>query len=384
MPSSQLAKFTAATGIKVHLESLAWTSIHDKVATAEAAGVAPADVTEVDWSWVGQFGGAGWYTDLDKLLPASLFASSPVAPVFVYRGAQIAMPYNIDFRVMFVNMTLFHKAGIASAPKTWGQLLADAKEMKAKGVLAHPIGVPLGVAEYTSTAYYQLVKAAGGAMLTKSNSPAFSSLQSAGGQALNFLAELYRDELITPGEVSDTTFNLTLSDFEDGQTAALLNGSPGIIPLLKSPKTAKVAKDDIEMIPTPTPKSGQVSQTYGLPEGLGIPKLSEHKGAAAMFILWWEQWLQLLKSYRDPNMGNLPPITSAISRLSTSGQLLDGAVILKFLPQVKPLFPEGTPSWYPAFSTDVATEINAVAEGRASVSSALATLTSETKSLKAG
>lgn len=381
MPKSQLTKFTAATGIKVNLETLAWGSIHDKVVSSEAAGVAPADITEVDWSWVGQFGGAGWYTDLSSLLPASLFKSSSVAPIFRYKGEQIAMPYNIDFRSTLVNMTDLRRAGITAPPSTWAELLNDAKQLKAKGVVAHPIGVQLGVGEDTSTAWYQLVKAAGGQVLTKSNAPAFSSLGSAGGKSLQFEATLYKDGLVTPGEITDTTGSPTTPTFEAGQTAFLLDASPGGLAGITNPAASKVAKDSIDFIPTPTPSSGQRSETFGLPEGLGILKQSKNKAAAAMFIMWWEQWPQLLESYEDPNMGNLPPVTSAIVRLSSSGKLVDGSDVLKILPGVKPLFPEGTPVWYPEFSTDAATQINDVVEDRVSVSSALSTLASETQSL---
>lgn len=381
MPKSQLAKFTAATGIKVNLETLAWGSIHDKVVSAEAAGVAPADITEVDWSWVGQFGGAGWYTDLGSLLPASLFRSSAVAPIFRYHGEQIAMPYNIDFRSMIVNMTDLNKAGIKSPPTTWTQLLNDAKQLKAKGILAHPIGLQLGVGEDTSTAWYQLIKSAGGEVLTKSNAPAFSSASSVGGKALTFEAELYKDGLITPGEITDTTGSPTQPNFEAGLTAFILDGGPGGLGVITDPKVSKVAKDKIEIVPTPTLTSSQRSHTFGLPEGLGILKQSKHKAAAAMFIMWWEQYPQLLESYENANMGNLPPITSGLAKLNSSGKLVDGNEVLKILPGVGPLFSQGTPVWYPQFSTDAATAINDVVEGRASVSSALSTLASETRSL---
>lgn len=383
MPKSQLAQFTAKTGIKVNLQSLAWASIHDKVASAEAAGVAPADITEVDWSWVGQFGGAGWYTNLDSLLPSSLFKSSSVAPVFVYKGQQIAMPYNLDFRSTAVNMADLKKAGITSPPRTWAQVLNDAKQLRAKGVVAHPVGLPLEVNEDTSTAWYQLVKAAGGEVLTNSDSPAFSSVNSAGGKALSFEATLYRDGLVPPGEVNLTGAQTNVL-FQAGQVAIDLSTSPNEMPAFTNPSVSKVAKDDVQLIPTPTPVSGEQSKTFGLPEGLGILKQSKHKGAAAMFILWWEQWPQLLKSYEDPNMGNTPPITSAVQRLAKTGKLVAGKEVEKLLPTVKPLFSRGAPTWYPQFSTDVATQIQAVVEGHQQVSAALSTLVSQTQSLKSG
>src|SRR5205823_285885 len=54
-----LQEFTKKTGIKVDMQTLAWDAIHDKVVTTEASGQAPADVVEMDWTWVSQFGAAG-------------------------------------------------------------------------------------------------------------------------------------------------------------------------------------------------------------------------------------------------------------------------------------------------------------------------------------
>jgi multiple sugar transport system substrate-binding protein len=381
MAQPQLAKFTAATGIKVNLEQMAWDSIHDKVVSAEAAGVAPADVTEVDWSWVGQFGAAGWYTPLNKWLPASLIGGSPVAANFSVSGQQIAMPYNIDFRSTIVNMTLLKKAGITSPPTTWAQLLTDAQQIKARGVLASPVGVPLSVTEGTSTPWYALIKSAGGSVLDSSGNPAFSSSTSAGAQALQLEATLYKDGLIPQGEIS-LTDQQTSNLFAAGQIAIELSYSPSALSAYTTPATSKVAKDDIVLAPIPG-TDGTTTGTFGLPEGLGIPKQSTHQAAAAMFIDWWEQLPQLLASYNNPNMGNVPPLTSALSYLNSHNDLIDGSAVMAILPSVSPLFTGGAPTWYPQFSTDVATMIQNVVEGKSSVSAALSQLASETQSLKA-
>jgi multiple sugar transport system substrate-binding protein len=381
MPRSQLAKFTAATGIKVNLETMAWDSIHDKVVSSEAAGVAPADVTEVDWSWAGQFAAAGWYTPLGSWLPESVIDGSTVSSAFRVDGQQIAMPYNIDFRGTIINMTLMRRAGITTAPTTWAQLLADAQQLKARGVLAYPVGLPLSVTEGTSTPWYALIKSAGGSILTTSDTPAFSSADSAGGQALSFEKELYSDGLIPPGEIS-LDDQQTSSLFASGQIAIELSYSPSALGGYVTPSTSKVAKDDIVIAPIPG-TDGVRTGTFGLPEGLGIPKSSTHKAAAAMFIYWWEQLPQLLTSYNNPNMGNLPPLTSALDYLSSKGDLVDGSQVLAILPSVSSLFSGGTPTWYPQFSTDVATMIQNVVEGKSAVNAALSQLASEAQSLKA-
>src|SRR6201746_175690 len=71
LPSPQganiAADFEKATGIHVDLQTLTWDDIRPKLVTALIAGTAPADVTEFDWSWTGQFAAAGWYLPLQSV-----------------------------------------------------------------------------------------------------------------------------------------------------------------------------------------------------------------------------------------------------------------------------------------------------------------------------
>src|SRR5579875_679761 len=365
MPASQLARFTAKTGIKVRMENLAWDSIHDKVVTAEAAGTAPADVTEVDWSWVGQFSQAGWYTNLSGLIKPSVLADNIVAKVFNVKGDQIAIPYNMDFRATMINWTDFKKAGITTVPATWSELLADAKTIKAKGVVQYPIGIPLSVTEGASTPWYELIKSAGGELFGPHWTPLFTAPNSPGAQALEFEKTLYQDHLVPPGEVSLTDVQ-TETLFENNTVAVVLADSPGSLATVTNPSASAIAKagDQVKLIPFPGNDGKPPGLTFGLPEGLGIPKNASNKGAAAMFINWWEQTPQLVVSYEDANLGNLPPERYAFDLLNREGKIVGGNEISTLLPTVGPLFPQGTPVWYPQFSSDVATMIQNTVEGR--------------------
>src|SRR5215470_20287889 len=68
LPSPQgpniAAEFEKETGIHVDLQTLTWDDIRPKLVAALIAGTAPADVTEFDWSWTGQFNAADWYVPL--------------------------------------------------------------------------------------------------------------------------------------------------------------------------------------------------------------------------------------------------------------------------------------------------------------------------------
>ena len=118
LPKDMTDRFTGETGIAIDMQTLGWDDIRTKIVTSTLAGSAPADVTEVDWSWVGQFGAAGWYEPLDGVVSAALRQDAPTEKIFTFDGKLIAMPYNNDYRVLILNEAQTKKAGIDKAPTT--------------------------------------------------------------------------------------------------------------------------------------------------------------------------------------------------------------------------------------------------------------------------
>lgn len=380
MPQSSLDEFTKQTGIKVKMESMSWDNIHQQIVTSEAAHISPADVTEVDWSWIGQFAGSGWYTPLNQYMSKKAVQNNAAASIFTVNNKLLAMPYSLDYRVVVLNMTDFKKAGITTVPKTWTDILNDAKEIKQKGVVQYPTAVPMSVTEGTSTPWYELIKSDGGELFDSNWKPMFTASSSAGAQALNFEKQLYDEKLVPPGEVSLT--DVQNGDlFKAGKAAIELAASPGGMAGYSDPKVSKITQDDIVMIAPPGQSAGQ-SGTYGLPEGLGIPTLSKNKGAAAMFINWWMQTPQQITAYENGNMGDLPPERYALQKLNQDKKLVDGKDVMSSISSVKSLFPQGTPSWYPQFSNAVATMIQSVVEGKQSPAQALQSLAQQAKSFR--
>ena len=72
------------------------------------------------------------------------------------------------------------KAGIDHAPTTPDELLADAKAVKAKGVVTYPIGLPFSATEGSATAWYLLTKAFGGELFDADGKPLFTAPDSPG------------------------------------------------------------------------------------------------------------------------------------------------------------------------------------------------------------
>lgn len=370
-----LQQFTDKTGIKVDMQTLAWDSIHDKVVTTEASGQAPADVVEMDWTWVSQFGAAGWFAPLDTYLSAAQLKDSVGASTFVQGGKQIGIPYSLDFRGTEYDMTMLKKAGITSAPKTWDEVLTAARAVKKAGIVAHPIGLPLKILEGTSTPWYALVRSSGGQILTPQGKPAFDQ-NGIGQAALEFIHTAYSEGLIDPGAIGLTDQQVG-DNFAAGQSAMVLATGPGGNAQFTDPAKSKIAKDQLQFAHVPGQKDA-TGPTVSLEEALSIPKASKHPEAAAEFITWWLQAPQMITAYHDPDMGLLPPSTAALKELAASGKLADAQTIQALEPTIQAVIPGGTPTWYSKFSSTAAATIQSVALGHTTAAAGIAKLKQQT------
>ncbi len=369
LPSPQdanmAADFEKATGIKLDLQTASWDDVAIKVSTALLAGTAPADVTEFDWAWTGQFSAAGWYIPLNDAISRETLDDIKGSTIFTVNGNVLAIPYTNDFRVMLVNSKHFADAGVTVMPKTLDELVAAAKAIKAKGISQYPVGLPLSATEGASTSWYLLTKAFGGDLFDKDMNPAFTAPDSAGYKAMAFELMLLKEGLVDPAStgLKDSEINETL--FAKGLASIMISGEPGRLGQYADPAQSVVA-GQVAAIPVAT-VSG-TTRSFGLLEGLGIPKASANQDAAKEFVKWMTS-----KEYQIHNYGNgvLPTRTSALAELQQQGKLVSGEALVAQAPTVEALFPQGAPTWYPQFSLSVNTSINSMAKGEITVDQAV-------------
>ena len=335
-----------------------------KVSTALLAGTAPADVTEFDWSWTGQFAAADWYMPLNDAVDAETQTDIKGSALFNINGNLLAVPYTNDFRVMLVNKKQFADAGITVMPKTLDELVAAARAIKAKGIVQYPIGLPLSATEGASTSWYLLTKAFGGDLFDKDMNPLFTTPDSAGYKAMEFEMMLLKEGLVDPAStgLKDSEINDTM--FAKGLTSIMISGEPGRLGQYSDPKQSVVA-GQVEAIPVAM--ASGVTRSFGLLEGLGIPKTAANPDAAKEFIKWMTSKQFQVHNYSN---GVLPTRTSALAELQDAGKLISGAALVEQAPTVEPLFPAGAPTWYPQFSLAVNTAINSAAKGEITVAEA--------------
>jgi multiple sugar transport system substrate-binding protein len=378
LPKDMADRFTKQTNIALDNQTLGWDDIRTKIVTSMVAKTAPADATEVDWSWVGQFGAAGWYQSLDGKVDPALIADLPTAKIFTYDGKLMAMPYNNDFRILIYNKAHLAKAGIAAAPTTPDELMAAAKAIKAAKICDYPIGLPFSATEGSSTAWYLLTKAFGGELFSDKFEPLFVAPDSAGYKAMAFEIQALKDGLIDPASTGLKDVDIQ-ELFKNGKITFDVAGWAGNIAVYSDATKSQVAKDvAAALMPSTTGKS----RTFGLPGAAGIPVTSKNPEVALAFINWLMQPENQVESYLS--LGNLPTRTSVLQKLNADGKLYEGDKLLQQAAVVEPLFAQGTPGWYPQFSSAVATALNQAAKGQLTVDQAVQHIADEAKAAMQG
>ena len=365
MPKKLLEQFTAQTGVKVDYVRTGWDATHSKLIVANTAHEYIADVAEFDWSFTGQFAGAGWVEPLDSLLPKSVLADlKNTDAAFMSGGHTYAACYSNDFRVSMYNKKMFAQAGIASFPTTLSELAQDAAKLKAAGV-QYPLSIPMAATEGGVTPWYLLTLAEGGQLFDQNLKPTFQQPGSAGEKALQFEVDALKNGWVSPGSVSMND-DVAQNKFLAGQNAILLATGPGTMATANDKSQSSiVGQAALGLVPG---VSGP-GASFGLPEGLSIPVTAKHKAAAAAFIKWWETPKNAIAIYHG--QGSLPCGASALKQLASTGQLQGGDVLNQELTHVGPLFSAGAPIWYSQFSSDAQGLLNAAVKGQMSVQDAL-------------
>lgn len=380
MPSPQspdiATKFEAETGIKVDLQTLSWDDIRPKLVSALIAGTAPADVTEFDWSWTGQFAAADWYLPLNDAIDADTVKDIAGSSIFTINGNLLGVPYTNDFRVMLINKKHFEDAGITETPKTLDELVAAAKAIKEKGIAEYPVGIPLSPTEGASTTWYLLTKAFGGELFDADFKPLFTTPDTAGYKALAFELQLLNEGLVDPAATGLRDAQINDNYFAKGLTSIMISGEPGRLGQMNDPAQSQVA-GQVEAILVAT-ESGQ-TRSYGLLEALAVPRASQNQGAAIEFVKWFTSKAWQVENY---GTGVLPTRTSALAELNEAGKLQSGDVLVEESKYVEALFPQGTPTWYPEFSTAVNTNLNSAAKGEITVDQAVANIAAAVEQAK--
>ena len=99
---------------------------------------------------------------------------------------------------------MFAKAGITTMPATLDEYTSDLKKLQSAGVSAHPLDIPFAAAEGLSTYWYETTGALGGTVLDQDGKPQFTSPDSPGYKAAEWMISAIKSGLVPKGNINVT------------------------------------------------------------------------------------------------------------------------------------------------------------------------------------
>jgi multiple sugar transport system substrate-binding protein len=378
-PKAALEEFTKETGITVKWVNIDWDSLQTKISAAATAKTYFADATDVDWSRVGQLGKLGWFYPMDSYVDtAAMSADVPQLASFTTDGHVVGIPYDASFMVTTVNADMFKKAGADPEPQTIEDYTAALQQVKDKGVAKYPLNIPFAAAEGLSTYWYETTGAFGGTVLDPAGKPQFTSPDSAGYRAAQWMVDALKKGLVPPGNINTTDSQGQQTLMAKGQVASTFSDYSGTVGTLYNVKESSSVVGKVSYLKTPG-VSGPAANLSN-PDGIGIPKEAKYPQAAAKFIEWFTAAEQQA-DFAGVNGSDkafegypIPSHLSAVKQMTAKGNLVGGQELEGMLQGSKPVFEGGAPSWYPKFSNAVYTNLHAAATGSVTVDQAIKTI----------
>lgn len=333
--------------VTVNVTFVPYESLHDKITADQASGSGVYDVVLIDGMWTGEFARAGFIRNVtdkwDAHMQSGIFESSK--DIVRYDGKLYGVPWINDTKFLFYNKQMLAQAGIQEPPKTWEELIADAKLLKQKDIVQYPIAWSWAQAEAVICDFGQLAFSEGGQFLNGTGQPAF---QTDGGlEALKFMVQTLKDGLSNPHSISYLEDDVR-QVFSQGQAAFALNWTY-MYALANDPKQSKVA-GQVGVVPTPS-FGGKPAIGINGGMGLAITKSSSHPDLA------WEL-IKYMSS--EPVENKYAALSLPIWRdsykqqsvISTAPELVKAAEIQFSRMESRPNVP-----WYNQMSTELQKDI---------------------------
>lgn len=280
----QTREFEKASGIHVEFIQMSWDEVATKVTIDLTAGMTSQyDVIEFDNGWVAKFATAGWLEPLDKYASKSYLESlvPSLVNTFTNKGKTLGIPWNNDTRFFFYNKAMLDKAKIKNPPKTWIEVLSQAKTLQKTGIAKFPI------AEYwnqewalaNSFAFY--LYSFGNNYFDDTGKITINNAQTV--KTLQFMLDLLKtNKVVNPA--STTMSQEAAADlFYNGSSAFFFQGPPSMFSYANDPTKSKVV-GQVEVASELPAISSKYQATLTLPEAFAIPKTSAKKSAAWKYI----------------------------------------------------------------------------------------------------
>jgi multiple sugar transport system substrate-binding protein len=208
--------------IKVVMEYVGYDYIHDKIVTGMAAKPPAYDASMIDVIWPDEFIKSGYLLDVtSRVTPEMKSGIFPASWNGVTRNGKIyGMPWLMDVKYFMYNKDMLAQAGFNDPPKTWEELVTQAKAIKAKNLADFPIMWSWNQKEGVVCDFTVLLYGNGGTFLDAAGKPAFNNEK--GVQTLTWMKQTIDDGLTNPSAISSDEMAVE-TDFLAGKSAFAVN-----------------------------------------------------------------------------------------------------------------------------------------------------------------
>ncbi len=208
--------------IKVVMEYVGYDFVHDKIVTGMAAKPPAYDAAMIDVIWPDEFIKAGYLLDVTDRVTSDMKANMfPASWNGVTRNGKVyGMPWLMDVKYFMYNKDILQKAGFDQPPKTWEEMVDQAKAIKQKGLLEFPIIWSWNQKEGVTCDFAVLLFGNGGAFVDANGKPAFNNDK--GVQVLSWMKKTIDDGLTNPSSVASDE-NAVEANFLAGKSAFAVN-----------------------------------------------------------------------------------------------------------------------------------------------------------------
>jgi len=278
---NMIKDFEAANpGITVKAEFVPYEALHDKIVAAQGAGAQGYDVILFDDIWPAEFAKHKVLVDVTSKIPSEYQSQvfDGAWTTVEYNKHRYGMPWILDTKYLFYNKDMLTKAGIANPPKTWDELVADAKTIKDKGIVKYPIVWSWAQAEAVICDYATLVDAYGGKFFDNGK-PVINS--GASLEAVKFMDQTVKDGITNPSSKEYLEDDVK-KVFTNGDAAFALNWTY-MYAAANDPKQSKIA-GQVGVVAAPGVSGKTDFSAVNGAMGLGIASNSTHPDEAWKFI----------------------------------------------------------------------------------------------------
>lgn len=362
-PSQEmLEKFSTETGIIIEVTTLEQAALRDKVLSAAAGKVNPADIIYTGIDDLGVFASAGITRPLDDMVSQELLDALYGGNFFTVDGKLYAVPIYSQMVMIDYDKAALEKIGVSEIA-TWDEFEKVALTLKEQGISEYPISFGL-----RSWSWFLMALSSGSTLFDEELKPTFDDPQDPGYQSFVKLIELYKNGLISPERITSPNPHPA---FWAGQ-AVFHQSWQGGLAIANNPEKSEIAPNaDYLLLP-------EKHTTWSLPGGIGISSYTEYPEAAIKFIEFMTTEDVQIATYNDQGM--FPARKTTFEKLGAEGKI-DGFEAMKEQANYLIALPYYTP-WFSEFNAEATKALVRAAKEEQSAEEAVKALGKFTRDLQ--